>query len=282
MSAQGGYQDLLERSASVPYKKVLVVEGPTDIQMLNLMLDKPEFKRENPMSRWILGAAGGKSQVLKCLERQSDWHGLVDRDAWTEEEIRRAIQRYPNLHLLPRFCLENFLIDPAEIYPALKDLHLLPPGCSERTLASKIEAALPHAIAHGALWRVIQPLYDGLMARGFNGVLLDFEREFERREIYEQIDEWHRYLSPAPLMDNYELRLKEGRALSKEQALRTWIHGKSFWRHVVLPALENPERRVSPERMLRLILRAMTLPEDLMAALQFMRRTESGKGGRYS
>ena len=115
MSAQGGYQDLLERSASVPYKKVLVVEGPTDIQMLNLMLDKPEFKRENPRSRWILGAAGGKSQVLKCLERQSDWHGLVDRDAWTEEEIRRAIQRYPNLHLLPRFCLENFLIDPAEI-----------------------------------------------------------------------------------------------------------------------------------------------------------------------
>ena len=28
MSAQGGYQDLLERSASVPYKKVLVVEPP--------------------------------------------------------------------------------------------------------------------------------------------------------------------------------------------------------------------------------------------------------------
>ena len=68
MSAQGGYQDLLERSASVPYKKVLVVEGPTDIQMLNLMLDKPEFKRENPMSRWILGAAGGKApSSIGCL-----------------------------------------------------------------------------------------------------------------------------------------------------------------------------------------------------------------------
>lgn len=280
MSAQGGYQDLLERSASVPYKKVLVVEGPTDIQLLSLMLDKPEFKRENPMSRWILGAAGGKSQVLRFLERQHDWHGLVDRDAWSEKEIREATVRYPNLHLLPRFCLENFLIDPAEIYPALKSLDLLPPGWGRQELTARIEEALPHALSHGALWRVVQPLYDGLMDRGFNGALLDFEREFERPEIYRYMDEWHRYLAPGPLMEDYERRLKEGRALSKEQALRTWIHGKSFWRHVVLPALENPERRVSPERMLRLILRAMALPDDLMATLQFMRRPETGEGGR--
>lgn len=274
MSAQGGYQELLERSASVPYKKVLVVEGPTDVQMLNLMLDKPEFKRENPMSRWIIGAAGGKTQVLKFLERQPEWHGLVDRDAWTQEEIHEAIRRHPNLHLLPRFCLENFLIDPEEIYPALKSLRILPPSCTKQALTNKIQAAFPHALAHGALWRVIQPLYDGLMARGFNGVLLDFEREFDREAIYMHIDEWHRYLSPGPLMADYERMLKEGRALSEEQALRTWIHGKSFWRFVVLPALENPDRRISPERMLRLILKSMALPKDLMGALQFMRQSE--------
>lgn len=274
MAGRDAYAELMERSASAPYKQVLVVEGPTDVEFLTIMLAKPPFRRENPAARWILGAAGGKDQVLKFLSRQPKWHGLVDRDAWDEQEIACASSQCAGLHLLPRFCLENFVIEPRVVYGALPEGVRRSMRVSERAFCQRIYGQLSYAVRHGALWRAIQPLYDGLRARGFNGALLDYGAELSEQAVHATLASWHDYLDPARLLAEFRRQLAAGEALDREQQLAVWVHGKAFWKNAVAPTLEQLGDPLGAGARMRSLLRAMDPPEDLVDTLRFMMRDQ--------
>lgn len=270
MASRDSYSQLMERSSSAPHKRVLVVEGPTDVDFLSIMLTKPPFRRANLSARWIIGSAGGKDQVLRFLSRQPKWYGLVDRDAWNQQEIDEARKKYPNLQLLPRFCLENFAIDPMTIYAALPQSARAQMGIGEQAFCQCIREQLPYAVRHGALWRAVQPLYDGLRDRGFNGALLDYGVELSEQSVRDTLVGWHEYLDPERLMADFARQLRLGEAMEPERQLAVWVHGKAFWKNAVAPVLAQLGDPLGAGARLRTLLRTMEPPQDLVETLKFM------------
>ena len=272
MSNTDYFQDLLDRQAAAPRKNVLVVEGSTDVRFLNIVLDHAEFKKENPLARWIIGPAGGKDNVLRFIDRRPEWHGLVDRDALNDAELRVLRSEYRHLHILPRFCLESYLIEPDSLYAALLNQGTLPYHVTKKELSDRLLAPLPHAVEHGALWRVVHPLYDGLRERGFNGVLLDFNKNHTHQEIYDTLVEWNFYLEPVPLFNEFKRQIAIGQQMTQRKQLTQWVHGKSYWNYVVSPLLESLGDGRSRTKRMRSILKNLPLPDDLKDMLSFVRR----------
>ncbi len=66
--------------------RVLLVEGSDDVDAFRIFLDKkfPAWEQA-----WHLVAAGNKRMVQQIAAAEPQWLGLVDRDEWTEDEIRR-------------------------------------------------------------------------------------------------------------------------------------------------------------------------------------------------
>jgi len=82
------------------------------------MLDK-KFGSEWE-KQWAVAPTGGKMILLGVLAKEPEWIGLVDRDEWTEDTIEKKKAELPTLHILPRFCLENYLIQPTEIWSSCR------------------------------------------------------------------------------------------------------------------------------------------------------------------
>ena len=93
--------------------RVLLVEGSDDVDAFRIFLDKkfPAWEQA-----WHLVEAGNKRMVQQIAAAEPQWLGLVDRDEWTEDEIQQRMQETTNLLVLPRFCMESYLIEPGELY----------------------------------------------------------------------------------------------------------------------------------------------------------------------
>ncbi|MDR3050558.1 MAG: DUF4435 domain-containing protein [Oscillospiraceae bacterium] len=260
------YQGIRRQLAATPGKRVLLVEGTGDVDFLTWMLDKPPLDGANPHARWVIGAAGGKDSVLRMLARQPDWTGLVDRDAWGEEDIAQAQARTPNLRLLPRYCIENYLIDPDAFTALARSAQN--PAQKEALLRTQRQAQdqWPQAVRHGSLWRAVQPLQDALQDMGFNGALLRF-RLPDDGAVRKTLDDWGTLLNADTVFGHYEALQAHAQAMPARQALRTWVHGKLFWRHVVFPALGDALGVESEAALRRLVFRRMPLPQDIAALL---------------
>ena len=100
----------------VTSKRVLLVEGPDDVKAFTQLLNR---KRPGWELTWAVVDAGNKKIALEMAALAPDWLALVDRDEWTADEIEIYQTEYVNLFILPRFCLESYLIDPAELWLAL-------------------------------------------------------------------------------------------------------------------------------------------------------------------
>jgi hypothetical protein len=79
-------------------------------------------------------------------------------------------QQLPNLLVLPRFCIENYLVVPSELWHCLpqKQRAKLP---DEReaailSIAAPITENLERWVQFGALWAIINPLWDELRLLG--------------------------------------------------------------------------------------------------------------------
>ena len=247
------YDYVLKEAAATPNKRVLLVEGTGDISFLTLMLDKPPLRDENIFADWVIAPAGGKDAVLRLLKEQPELHAMVDRDAWDDAECDKKERTYKNLHILPRFCIENFLICPEELAKAV-------PGFAE--LTPLIQREIPQAVRHGCLWRAAQPLYEELLQAGFNRALLRYPPPDER-EMWEILTSWQHLLSPENLNRRMEEHFLGVTGASEQTLLRRYVHGKVFWRGCV----ENLAARFFPGRksdeLRREIFRRLTLPEDL-------------------
>ena len=190
--------------------RVLLVEGADDKAFISNLLDKK--KPGAWENEWAVGVAGGKRQVLKILEAEPDWLGIVDTDDWSADAAREAKDKHPKLRLLPRFCMENYFIDPAEIWEALPDIQRDLLNGREAEFKQALAANMEQWLRHGVLWHTINPLWEGLRALGFKEKLLDPQNIGDDQQIKTTLSEWHNFLDPDTIFKDFEASLQQARS----------------------------------------------------------------------
>ncbi|WP_047248548.1 DUF4435 domain-containing protein [Chromobacterium subtsugae] len=247
--------------------RVLIVEGPDDVDAYRILLERrhPEWERG-----WRIVVGGNKRQTLKIIEKEPTWLGLVDHDEWTQEERERNIADTPNLMVLPRFCLESYLIDPEELWQAF-------PGKQQNKIAGglpQLQAALAqHKAAwlrHAALWHVINPLWRRLTAQGFTSGVLDPQNIPDDASLLQTLQSWHTTLDAQATLDAVHRQLAELQAMPDKELFASRIYSKAFYPQVVHRLLNDLlGQRPAKERRLA-IFRTLPIPADLDPVWQRM------------
>jgi len=242
--------------------RVLVVEGDDDKEFIESLLDK--VAAGVWASQWAVGVANGKQNVLKILHDQPNWLGIVDRDEWSQNAAMAAQNMLPGrLHILPRFCMESYFIDPGEIWAAL------PPAQQQQftggfaALETDLLQPLAEWVRHGALWHVINPLWDGLRACGFKEALLDRQAAQSDQAIQQKLTEWHQFLDPNTIFTEFQSKLAAATAAPRPQQLRDWVHGKQFFHEHAIQVLNRHLAQRSVEKWMLLLRQKMPVPPDL-------------------
>lgn len=244
--------------------RVLIVEGEEDEAFITSLLNQ-----KSPSEwelRWTVAIAQGKKQVLQLLEREADWVGVVDRDDWSENAAEQAHAEHPNLYVLPRFCMENYFIQPDEIWDAL------PPIQKKKLtgLESKVDefkdalsAPLEQWLRHGILWHTVNPLWEGLRGLGFKEKLLNFETAQNEELIQSTLREWHDFLNPETIIMNFNEQLAQAKASKQDEQFDRWIHGKYFFRQHIVPTLNQYLRQRSADEWQSDLFKTRPIPDDL-------------------
>ena len=241
-------------------RRVLIVEGVDDVHALESFLTKwsPNWSQD-----WVVADAGKKAHVLDVLTKRPEWCGVVDPDEWTEVVIEQQVQEHPSLWMLPRYCLENYLCDPQELWRAFppKQQQKIEGGIDD--LTNKVTTDLDKWVCHGVLWSVINPLWEGLRSRGFKEALLNPDIAQDNQQIQETLTSWHHYLEPDDLFRSYQEKLADVQQLSTEQKLKRWVHGKQFYKAVVNVVLNDLLGVKAADVRKKAIFRTSPVPEDL-------------------
>lgn len=257
-------REIKEQKVGNSERRVLVVEGSDDVDAFELMLTKlaPSFS-----SGWVLAEAGKKSAVLEMVRREPAWFGIVDRDEWADEKILQLEAELQNLAVLPRYCLENYLIVPSELWEALppKQKAKIPGG--HQALQDKILEDLDRWVRHGVLWSVVNPLWEGLRSLGFKEKLLAVDIAEDDAEIKRILHEWHQFLNPNDIWTRYLNRLNVVAEKSDDEKLTLHVHGKEFYKTVVNPALNQLLGQKNAEERQFSIIRTLPQAEDLRPIL---------------
>lgn len=256
--------------------RVLLVEGPDDVDAFRIFLDRkfPAWEQA-----WHLVAAGNKKMVQQVAAAEPQWLGLVDRDEWAEDEILQRMQETPNLLVLPRFCLESYLIDPGELWAAFPQKQRDKIAGGEAAFYEAFSEGLRPWIRHAALWQEIRPLWQRLRRAGFPDAVLDAPNVPDEAALRERLSDWRNTLD----VEKTAERVRALEAAFAEEGLHTLctqrIHAKSFYPKHVHPLLDRllgqkdaKERRIS-------VLRTRTLPDDLGVVWQRMGLEQAGEGG---
>jgi hypothetical protein len=206
-------------------KKVILVEGKEDETAYKHLLDK---KYSNWERLIFIFPAGGKINVINELEKSPDFIGIIDKDEWWDEDIRSIKAEIENLIVIPRYCMESYLVNPEEIWESL------PANMHQEVNYDVFKDAILENIQdwtkHAALWHAVLPLYSNLKKAGFNQVLLnEIEKIKEESFIKAKLNEWHNILDPENTFKKYQSLLSEIADASLQDKLQKWIHGKKFW-----------------------------------------------------
>lgn len=254
-------------------QRVLIVEGKTDEAVFLQLLKKIDPQWE---TKWVLAEVGGKRNVVEILSKQTTWLGIVDRDEWDNAQLNQRQQQLPNLLVLPRFCIENYVVVPSELWHCLpqKQKAKLP---DEReaailSIATPITENLERWVQFGARWAIINPLWDELRLLGFNRDLLDPEQIVDEQVFRAQCASWHGHLEPQGLWQRYQDKLTEIQAQPVDEQLRSIVHGKKFFKAIVTPAFRQLfaiQSAISVEDLFR----EMPVPADLHFVWQRMNLT---------
>jgi len=255
-------KEIKEQQIGATGKVALIVEGVDDVHFYSELMSKRHAGWE---SKFCIVEVGGKKNVIDILPKEPGWFGIVDRDEWSDEVLTEKQTFHPNLWISPRFCVENYLIVPHELWAAFpgKQREKIVEG--EPKLRETLLNDLDRWLAHGVLWSVINPLWDGLRSRGFKEDLLSPEVALDSDRIKKKLNEWHQFIDPEKIMARYESTLKRVRKLPQDEQLKQWIHGKSFYTTVVNPALNTLLGQKSEKDRRSSIIRTLPLPDDLSA-----------------
>lgn len=236
-------------------KHILLVEGQDDVEAFTRLIDQHQPAWQ---SRWEITAAGNRKLALEIAREQPDWLVLVDRDEHTPAAAMPA-----NVFLLPRFCLESYLVDPTELWKAL------PAGQQARIVGGlgAFESALLANLAdwrrHAALWHVINPKWSGLRARGFNTDVLDPQRVPDDEQLRQTLTSWSQFMQADTLFDEVQQRLSEMTGQPLQEFLHRSLYAKAFFPLVVVPVLNRLLGQASESARRRQLFEHLPPPADL-------------------
>ncbi len=253
-------KEIKEQKIGNSTKKCLVVEGTDDVRSLELLLSK---LNQNWNEAWVLAGADKKSNVIKILEMEPDWLGIVDRDEWDEEKITQLQGTMNNLIFLPRYCIENYLIVPDELWKALPEKQKLKIPGGQLELERLIISELDKWVQHGVLWSVINPLWEGLRSLGFKEALLNVDIATNHLEIRKVLSQWHDFLNPDEIWDRYQTKIIEVSTKSNSEKLKLHVHGKLFYQQVVNTVLNQLVGQKSADDRQFDIIRTLPAIDDL-------------------
>lgn len=211
---------------------VLLVEGQDDQVIYEYFFD---MLHPGWDARFRIDAVEGKAHVLNGVGYREDWMGLVDRDEWSDEIFATKLRDIPNLRGLSRFCIESYFCDPQELWLVLPEHLKDRVGNDPARLSRPILDILPNWVAHGAMWRVLRKLYaHNRLPEGLDGQPITDEAE-----IIRLLRAWHAQVNPDIVLDAYHKELVRAQSLPQDEQLHTYIHGKKFFRMVVLQTLDH-------------------------------------------
>jgi hypothetical protein len=260
--------DILGQEVKNTDRRVLLVEGNEDVKIYiyKLLLER---KFPSVRAKWVVSYTGGKKILMEMLAAKPDWLGLVDRDEWSEHTIQTKQQQFTNLLILPRFCLENYLVVPDELWETLPKTQQDKIGDFAK-LREELLVAAEKWIRHGVLWSVINPLWEGMVALGFKGALLDFQNAQDDVIIRQKLNEWYGFLEPQAIFKEFQAGLQEVVAKDERERLTRWVHGKQFYQqHVHLVLNKFLGQKDANERKIE-IFRTCPVPTDLDFVFQRM------------
>ncbi|MCK0506218.1 DUF4435 domain-containing protein [Aromatoleum anaerobium] len=247
--------------------RVLLVEGSDDVDAFRIFLDKkfPAWEQA-----WHLVEAGNKRMVQKIAAVEPQWLGLVDRDEWMEDEIQQYMQETPNLLVLPRFCLESYLVDPDELWAAFPQKQRDKIVGGQAAFFEAFSQGLKPWIRHAALWQEIRPLWQRLRGAGFPDAVLDAPNVPDEPTLRERLLGWRDTLDVENIVET--VRALEA-ALAEEGLHRLCtqrIHAKSFYPKYVHPLLDRLLGQKDARTRRISVLRTRAVPDDLGVVWQRM------------
>ncbi len=263
MSGKALAKQIREREIGSQNKRALIVEGVDDKAVLTTL-----FKNHCPTweQRWVIAIAGNKQKVLKVLNVEPTWIGMVDRDTWSQAEIDSQTQTLPNLVVLPRWCMENYLINPAELWQALPASQTIKIAGGATDFTQPILDKLPAYVRHGVLWQVITPLWSGLRARGFKEALAAESSVITAQddgEIRRVLADWDELLEPQRIFADFQQCLSAVQQLPHDEQLSHWVHGKTFWKQVIYPHMNDVFGQVPETQLQEKLFQRLPFPRDL-------------------
>lgn len=239
---------------------VLLVEGSEDVDAFRIFLNAkyPTWEKT-----WLIAAAGKKDHVVKMLKQESDWLGVVDRDEWSDDDVKQKETANPNLKVLPRFCLESYLIDPVELWAALPAKQQAKISGGEEAFRQVLLANLSEWIRHAALWHGVRPLWQELRSMGFPDSVLGNPPMPDDNSLKEKFIEWHVTLDADVVLSRVHVLQEQLKAEKLEILFSKWLHAKKFYPQVVHQVLDGLLGKKPPKVRRLAILRSRAVPDDL-------------------
>ncbi len=247
--------------------RVLLLEGSADVDAFRILLDRQFSDWEK---NWHLEPAGGKKAVLDMLAKETSWIGVVDRDEWTLQQITARLVGQPNLKVLPRFCLESYLVDPAELWSAFPPKQQAKIAGGEQQLRVELRKNLVEWIRQAALLHEVRPLWTQLRELGFPNAVTGSPPMPNDLELKAHLKNWYDALNADDILSKVHVLEQMMNAMGETELFSQWLYAKSFYPQVVHQTLnrllgqkEAKQRRIS-------IFRTRSLPPDLDSLWQAM------------
>lgn len=242
-------------------KRVLLVEGSDDVDAYSTFLTRsyPQWERT-----WAVADMGNKRRVLDGLTRERNWLGLVDKDEWSEEVQLRHLEKHPNLLVLPRFCLESYLVCPAELWQAFPPKQQAKVDGGEAAFRAALFSALPEWIRHAALWHGMRPLWQQLRNAGLPDEVSRKPPTPTDKELLAFFEAWRGVLSDAnTLLSRVHELEAQMQAIDGEEVCRHWLHAKDFYAEVVHRLLDDLLGQKTAKERRSAIFKTRQVPADL-------------------
>ena len=181
-----------------------------------------------------------------------------------QAQVQRAAQQYHNLFVLPRFCIESYLIVPKEIWSALptKQRSKLPNGFAD--LNQDIRDNLGVWIRHAALWQVIHPLYQQMRrADNRDNILSHPLQAPDQQKLLQILQDWLEGFDPQAIAKQVDATEQALLALPPDALFTQHLYAKKFYPMVVHHALNHRLGQRPEQERVQALFRFLPLPADL-------------------
>lgn len=279
----GPAADALKFLGASPSKKVLIVEGPSDRAVYGKWLKRLAAPGLYSAHVEVVdgrgkGAGGGKSAVLAALQWLRDHEGdpqrvfgLVDRDEWDDATIQRKLADLSQLRVnARRHSLESYFCDPGELEPALLAINATW-GSQTAALQEQIEVQRADYVVHWALLTTTERIKIRMVEEGYPGHFVETVPVPSDGAIQEQFQRWAGVLNHESVFQAFNSLRRTARAVPADQAYRSHIWAKRFFRKVVYAAphgLQAIHNKSPDDWMVDLAEWAPQVPLDLVSILE--------------